>query len=63
MELNKWSVFEFLKDRTLATGHIPTRQELEDEFSSIDPEEIEGGIQELRVRLGRWGEVISLNNC
>ncbi|MED5017908.1 hypothetical protein P9847_11400 [Paenibacillus chibensis] len=52
---NKWTVFEFLKSRTLATGHIPTRQELNSEFADLDQDEIEGGIQEFGSRIGRWG--------
>lgn len=54
MELNKWSVFEFLKDRTLATGHIPTRQDLINQFGELDPDEVEGGIQEFSLRISRW---------
>ncbi|WP_422659093.1 hypothetical protein ACK8P5_00655 [Paenibacillus sp. EC2-1] len=54
MKQNRWTVFEFLKARTLATGQVPARQELDSEFSSLDREEIEGGIQEFTKRLGKW---------
>ncbi|MGN7359479.1 hypothetical protein ACTHPF_20440 [Paenibacillus sp. SAF-054] len=51
---NRWTVFEFLKSRTLETGHIPTRQELDSEFADMDQEEVEGGIQEFGSRIGKW---------
>ncbi|MCJ8015245.1 hypothetical protein MUG84_26610 [Paenibacillus sp. KQZ6P-2] len=54
MVQNRWTVFEYLKSRTLATGHVPDRKELELEFGGLDPEEIEGGIQEFSHRLGSW---------
>ncbi|MDR9857847.1 hypothetical protein RJP21_30090 [Paenibacillus sp. VCA1] len=59
--MNRWTVFEYLKSRTLATGHIPTRQELESEFRGLDPEEIDGGIQEFGQRLGNWMKEESLH--
>ncbi|MET3846855.1 hypothetical protein [Paenibacillus sp. OAE614] len=55
---DKWTVYEYLKTRTLATGHIPTRQELDAEFVGIDPEEVEDGIQEFTSRISRWAEAI-----
>jgi len=55
---DKWTVFEYLKSRALATGHIPTRQELEAEFVDTDPDEVEGGIQEFTSRINRWAEAI-----
>lgn len=53
---DKWTVYEYLKTRTLATGHIPTRQELEAEFVEADPEEVEDGIQKFTLRISRWAE-------
>ena len=46
------------KTRTLATGHIPTRQELEAEFVGADPNEVEDGIKEFTSRISRWAEAI-----
>ncbi|GAB6990878.1 hypothetical protein [Paenibacillus pini] len=64
MELtqSKWCVFEFLKDQTLATGHIPSRDEVETKFAGLDLEELEGGIKEFQLRVGNWGNAKSSLN-
>ncbi|MNK79713.1 hypothetical protein D3C87_993890 [compost metagenome] len=51
---NEWTVFEYLKHRTLATGHIPARGELVNEFRDVSQDDIENGIQEFVSRVSRW---------
>lgn len=51
---NRWAVFEYLKARTLTSGHIPTRDELESVFVGADPEEVEEGIREFGDRVRKW---------
>ncbi|MBG9735778.1 hypothetical protein [Paenibacillus alvei] len=48
---NRWSVYEYMKQRFERTYEVPSLLELKKEFASIGSDEIEEGIQEFESRV------------
>jgi hypothetical protein len=52
--LNKWWVYEFLKQTYMATGTVPSQKEINTEFASeLAPDEIVEGILEFEMTVGK----------
>lgn len=44
--MNRWHVYEFMKNRYIRTGQIPNAKEVHREFTGLDVEEIGEGMAE-----------------
>lgn len=49
---SRWSVYEYMKHRFERTYQVPTREELETEFVTIESDELNEGIREFELRIG-----------
>jgi hypothetical protein len=51
--MNRWWVYEFMKNRYVRTGDIPDVKEVHREFAELDAEEIGEGMAEFYLALHR----------
>ncbi|WP_019420159.1 hypothetical protein [Paenibacillus sp. OSY-SE] len=49
---SRWNVYEYMKYRFERTYQVPTREELETEFVTIESDELNEGIREFELRIG-----------
>jgi len=52
--MNKWHVYEYMKQVYMRTGIVPTWQELRVEFSGLRFTEIQEGMSEFQLTVGRF---------
>lgn len=52
--MNRWHVYEWMKQRFMATGVVPTKEEAWLTFPDTDPEEVHEGFEEFRA-VTKWG--------
>ncbi|SEN53321.1 hypothetical protein [Lihuaxuella thermophila] len=55
--MNRWWVYEFMKNRYLETGVIPQRREILAKFSGMETKEISEGMIEFHLAYPRFKEI------
>lgn len=48
-----WHVYEYMRQRLMHTGMAPDKQELLTEFADMEPSEIDEGVTEFEIAMGK----------